>query len=773
MKLSKQQALHGTALVSDPRFARLHFDPRFQRVAKRNLKLPIDSRFRHMFSDKSFSDPLSLDKRGKPKKKRRTQQHPLHQYYKLEEEALGHPEHGQHEPISDTVVAAHEDRVSGSPKESALERNADATPRKRKRIDHSTNNKSSGRESKNRKSVSDDRFDEVAVPNSKKQSGVSTDDTSEEDPEDADSDESARSSETESSTSSSVSDSEQELDEVTEATEEAEEENVPVTEQETRRLALVSMDWDHIKAIDILVVMNSFLPKGGKILSVSVYPSEFGLQQMKEETRQGPKAVFESDGSDEETEGTNDGINMEKLRQYEKAKLRYYYAVIECDSCATADFLYKSCDGMEFERTSNTLDLRFIPDDMKFQHNARDMAMEVPSDYEAPVFETRVLQHSNVKLTWDDDEPDRVKTLHQKYNTEQLNEMDFKAYLASDASDDEGLEASDAEGNLDNIESNLPEDEAGFEDLKESQTGNGNGKKKLIHKYRALLLESDGVLKSKENRDKDMEITFHSGLEELSKRLIDKKKQLGNETVWEAYLRKKKERKKGQKKEVEEEDVELESADEQQSADPFFAQDNVDFDDPFFKSEDEALLDDKLEPEVINSKKGSTNHAKPTSRSNKEEKAIRKEEIEKKKIEEERSRAELELLLADECAMENGMKGYNLKKKKLKGKRKTVDKISEKLPTVNYDDPRFSALFTSHHFAVDPTDPEFKRSAAQLRSVVQKQQRQLSQVDKNVADPSKGNAENIDDSRVVALKKTDHELSLMVRSLKRKVSSHV
>lgn len=56
---------------------------------------------------------------------------------------------------------------------------------------------------------------------------------------------------------------------------------------------------------------------------------------------------------------------------------RYYYGVAECDSSATADYLYKSCDGIELERSSNKLDLRFIPDSMEFAHPPRDIATEV------------------------------------------------------------------------------------------------------------------------------------------------------------------------------------------------------------------------------------------------------------------------------------------------------------------------------------------------------------------------------------------------------------
>lgn len=137
----------------------------------------------------------------------------------------------------------------------------------------------------------------------------------------------------------------------------------------------------------------------------------------------GPNMIFEDEDDDEDEDKE---VNMEKLRAYEKNKLKYYYAVVECDSKETANHLYTQCDGMEFERTSNTLDLRFIPDDMTFAREPRDIAKEVRDGYKAPEFETRALQHSTVKLTWDDDEPTRVKALRKKFNADELNEMDFR-----------------------------------------------------------------------------------------------------------------------------------------------------------------------------------------------------------------------------------------------------------------------------------------------------------------------------------------------------------
>jgi hypothetical protein len=43
--------------------------------------------------------------------------------------------------------------------------------------------------------------------------------------------------------------------------------------EEASRLAFVNMDWDKIKAIDVLKVLSGFKPDTGIIKSVTIYPS--------------------------------------------------------------------------------------------------------------------------------------------------------------------------------------------------------------------------------------------------------------------------------------------------------------------------------------------------------------------------------------------------------------------------------------------------------------------------------------------------------------------
>lgn len=670
---SKKKSKNNNEMIDDPRFASVHTDPRFQRVPKRESKVTIDSRFNRMFTDKNFgTSSAPVDKRGRPKRQKTDSS--LRHYYRIEEE--------------------------------------DTKDAKKKRKDEVLSSEEE-EDSKKRK-----RKEEVLSSEEEEESG-----SDELEDLETESDDDVGGSEEEETSSSSSSDEEEE------DMENVEVENVPVIEEGTRRIAVVNMDWRHVRAVDLFVVLRSFLPKGGQILSVSVYPSEFGLQRMKEEEVRGPVGLFddENEKSDEDDDD-NDEIDYDKLRAYEKSRLRYYYAVVECDSVATADYLYKSCDGVEFERSSNVLDLRFIPDSMDFKHPPRDVATEAPLGYEGLDFHTKALQHSNIPVSWDEDEPQRVKTLKQKFNADQLAELELKEFLASDESETDNDEAD-----------NDMEDES-------------DKKHKKRDKYRALIQSGDGSDEDQEE-GQDMEVTFNTGLEDLSKRILEKKDKK-SETVWEAYLRKRREKKKARKNHSKY------SSEEDSSDTDEEGMEGIEQPDDFFIEE----------PSV---KK--VNNKDYQGKKNKEEKQLQDTDREA-----EASKAELELLLADDKGGKKGLKGYNLKPKKAKGKKGKEVPDEDKIPTSNLDDPRFSALFTSPLFALDPTDPQFKRSAVYARQLALKPQKsgeQLLVEGENEKQAEKAQLLSDDPamdrneymiSDGLPERKEKHELSTLVRSIKMK-----
>ncbi|KAF2631159.1 hypothetical protein BU25DRAFT_488586 [Macroventuria anomochaeta] len=547
--------------------------------------------------------------------------------------------------------------------------------------------------------------------------------------------------------SSDESSSDEEEEEVEEQVELAGDDNEVPTGEISSRLAAVNMDWDNIRASDIMAVANSFVPADGRIMNVVIYPSEFGMERMQREEIEGPpREIFastanknedsittlndDSDASDveddEQVEDLQQGENGEefdstKLRSYQLDRLRYYYAVITCSSATVAKSIYDNLDGREYLTSANFFDLRFVPDGTEFDQDPNDECTKLPDGYKPNEFTTDALTHSKVKLTWDAEDTTRKEVQKRAFSRKEIDENELKAYLGSDS------------------ESSEDEEEVAKTD-------------KAASLRAALGLEapsksSKSKTKSSSKRDRDfpkpdgeMQITFSGGLlgEGKGGSVFENEIPL-NETTIEKHIRKEKERKAKRKermkakREGRDPDAEVEEvATAAAGDDPF--------NDPFFASDGEDV--EKAERKAENRSK----------------RAKKREEKEAEEAVNAAERAKLELLMADD--EDNKIRHFNMneiekaekaKKKGKKGKRNTP--IVEDNFKIDTSDPRFAKLYESHEFAIDPTNPRFKETSGMkaLLEEGRKKRKQGREGDEPERQPKK--SKKVDESGDVDIKK--------------------
>ncbi|CAH3194572.1 unnamed protein product [Porites evermanni] len=362
--------------MEDPRFTRVAQDPRFKKISRKERKLKIDGRFEKMFTDKSFTTKYFVDKRGSRVEKTSTED--LHRFYEMSDESdKGSPQlpNGLFTVLLSLLLLTITDFVffSKSKKEKAIKKDG---RKMKEKLQMQENDDNKGVGKKSSKKIRSKKEDE---------------------------DENGSSSEEDIDLSrgeGDVQSSSEEEDEGQLKLKIKEDEiehpwgemdvSTKTTKDSTRRLAVCNLDWDRVTATDLFVLFNSFKPRDGVIKSVKIYPSDYGLEQMQKEECFGPVELKDDEdesenlGENGNTEGS--GFSMEKLRQYQLNRLKYYYAVMDCDSPGTAEVLYDECDGTEFELSGNILDLRYIPDDMEFDHETHSVATGLPASgmYSAP-----------------------------------------------------------------------------------------------------------------------------------------------------------------------------------------------------------------------------------------------------------------------------------------------------------------------------------------------------------------------------------------------------
>ena len=456
----------------------------------------------------------------------------------------------------------------------------------------------------------------------------------------------------------------------------------------SRRLAVCNMDWDRVGAEDIFLALASFCPKSSSVKKVEVYLSDFGRERLADEDRLGPQelrsgqndAAEQDDSDDEDDEEVKNKKAMEKVRKYQINRLKYYYAVAEFDSARTADEVYKTCDGAEYELSATRFDLRFIPDEMTFDEGMKKAACEKmpdPDKYKPKVFATTALQQRKVDLTWDENDPEREKALKRAFEDD--NEDIFKAFLASSSDDEE-------DGGPD------------------GECGQGDDDVDAIAKYKALFadLKAKDEKKEEEENDGGMEVVFTD--EKVVKENLEKKaaEELG---PWEQYLHKKKIKKKEkrlnkmkQKVEEAEDDDDTDDEDEEVPND-------VDFNDPFFAEEN-----------VNEKNKKKTNKKKKKKPDNENEEENHELELLTMDSDDERQHFDYKEIVKNESSKN--------KKKMKKIKKKQQDEQQDNFQ-LDLSDSRFGSIFSRPEFNVDPSHPSFKKTKSMNKIIEEKQKRIL------------------------------------------------
>lgn len=410
-------------MEEDKRFTHVVSDPKFRRIPKNERKVKIDKRFQSMFKDKRFKVKYAVDKRGRPVNNTTTED--LKRYYELNSDVSSSSSSDDDEEIEEQGKHV---KLNKTEENSDIEQEVNEDD-KDLEADHGNLKE----QHVNDKKISEDIKKKLRNLNVDYARGESTlfSDSSSDDEE-----------------SYYDSGSDEEIDHKWgELAADAE-----TTEKATHRLAACNMDWDRIRATDLMVLFNSFVPPTGSIKSLTIYPSKFGLERMKEEEIKGPIELVDSKAETEELDNEEGAkYHMEKLRQYQLNRLKYYYAVIVCDSANTADKIYTECDGMEYESSAIKIDLRFIPDDITFDNEPREVCEKLPepNKYQPRFFTTTALQQAKVDLTWDETNPDRIEMAEKlsKGKVDGITDADLQSYLAMSSDEEsEGEENGDSDG---------------------------------------------------------------------------------------------------------------------------------------------------------------------------------------------------------------------------------------------------------------------------------------------------------------------------------------
>jgi hypothetical protein len=279
----------------------------------------------------------------------------------------------------------------------------------------------------------------------------------------------------------------------------------------------------------------------------------------------------------------------------------------------------------------------------------------------------QALRHSKVKLTWDEDDPERTQVTRRALSRKDLEEADFAAYIASSASES---------GSDDNDNTKVKKRKASRDKLRALLLG---AKDELPEGW----AKGDGDV---DDGEVDMEVTFTPGLAESNE---DR-----DETTLELYQRKVRDKRKKRKEQVKEQEK-LPEPEEQRG--------HIVGEDDFFdvqSDDDESKVKRAARPtQISEGKKDKAKGGSPEATSRPPASAD-----------------ELALLVSpdgsasapkhfDMSAVLKAEKG----RRKRKGRKKqdiAKDEEVQEHFTIDVKDERFKAVHEDHAFAIDPSNPQ-------------------------------------------------------------------
>ncbi|GFQ74529.1 ESF1 homolog, partial [Trichonephila clavata] len=681
LKLFHKSCLRNTQKME--RFQSVIKDFRCREIPKNVRKIKVDKRFQKMLKDKRFKDGGRIDERGRVLNL--TTSENLKKLYNFKNSSDEDSSESEQEAEKKNFILKSKQEISHNKKSPKMAKSicksedeandcqgkkSNQLKEKQRKQDHETNlslikdDKSSSKKVEIRSKIdqntvhkmnqaSDLEHKEKFVKQQKSQiqDEMLSNDFSEDDDDDEESDHLEKSNIPESEESDdSESDDSSVVDEDFDHQWDEGHEQAPDIDQSYKRLAVCSMDWDRIRADDLFTVFNSFKPPGSSILSVKIYPSEFGLKRMEDEKLNGPPELTE-ETLDPDQEESLDKIkakyHREKLREYQMKRLQYYYAVVDCDTPETANHLHSELNGREYESSSVRFDLRFIPDDVTFDHEPASEAYKSldSSEYQPRIFNSTALGQVKVSLTWDETDPQRREILQKAFKEPESVEKNLKDYLASSSGESEE-------------EQEIHEEE---KQMKLSER---------IAKYKDLL-QSFEEKEGKEEDNFEKEITWEPGLKEKTEKIVKQKLESTSNNPFDEMLKKKKEERKLKKKAKK-----VETGEDEEGSPSDFEDSDSDFSSG--KNADETESNKKLN----------------------------------------------ELYLISDTTKSLGEHKEKTKKKwSKKKKQQQEDNTNESLELKFVQDERFSAIFTSPDYNIDPSDPHFKKTGGTLALIQEKQKR--------------------------------------------------